>query len=69
MLDDIRPHLERKLDKLLDSGIINFEEEDDNWALPKDIMQALAREMEFQYAVHCVRAKDKKKVKLFYNAM
>lgn len=24
LLDDIRPHLENKLDKLLDSGVIDF---------------------------------------------
>lgn len=50
LLDDIRPHLEKKLETLLDSGLIDFEKEDDNWALPKDIMQVLAREMAFQYA-------------------
>lgn len=39
LLDDIRPHLEQKLEKLLDSGTINFEKEDDTWCLPKDIIQ------------------------------
>lgn len=48
-LDDIRPHLEHKLEKLLDSGLIDFEKEEDNWCLPKDIMQALAKEMAWQF--------------------
>lgn len=69
LLDDIRPHLENKLDKLLESGYIDFEKEEDNWALPKDIMQALGREMEFQYKRHCVSRADKKKVELFFKVM
>lgn len=69
LLDDIRPHLETKLDKLLDSDAINFEEEEDDYALPKDIMQALAREMEFQYKRHCVNRKDIIKVNKFYKIM
>lgn len=69
LLDDIRPHLESKLDKLLESGAINFEKEEDNYALPKDIVQALAKEMEFQYKRHCVRRKDIQKIKLFYSIM
>lgn len=66
MLDDIRPHLEKKLDVLLNSGMIDFNEEDDNYLLPKQIMQALAREMEFQYTnVHATRAERKKIANLY----
>ena len=50
LLDNIRPHLEDKLEKLLDSGLIEFEKEVDNWALPKDIIVAMAEEVEFQYS-------------------
>ena len=69
LLDHIRPHLEVKLDKLLDSGAIDFENEPDDYSLPKDIVQALAREMEYQYARHLVRRKDKEKIKRFYQIM
>lgn len=50
LLDDIRPHLEQKLEVLLDSGLIEFEKEDDTWGLPKDIIVAMTREVEFQYS-------------------
>ena len=61
MLNDIRPHLEKKLDELLNSDFIDFEKEEDNYYLPKNIMQALAREMEFQYSnVHASRANNRK---------
>ena len=69
MLDDIRPHLEKKLDELLNSDFIDFEKEDDNYYLPKNIMQALAREMEFQYSnVHATRA-DNRKINKLYRAI
>lgn len=69
MLDDIRPHLEKKLDELLNSDFIDFEKEDDNYYLPKNIMQALAREMEFQYEnFHASRA-DKRKIKELFSAI
>lgn len=69
MLDDIRPHLENKLDKLLNGDFIDFEKEDDNYYLPKNIMQALAREMEFQYEnVHATRA-DNRKINELYRAI
>jgi hypothetical protein len=68
LLDDIRPHLEQKLEKLLDSGTINFEEEDDNYALPKDIVQALVREMEFQYSRHLM-GRHKKTIERYFQIM
>lgn len=69
MLDDIRPHLEKKLDELLNSDFIDFEKEDDNYYLPKNIMQALAREMEFQYEnIHASRA-DKRKIKELFSVI
>jgi hypothetical protein len=69
LLDDIRPHLEHKLEKLLDSGVIDFEKESDNWALPKDIMQALAKEMAWQYKHPNPPYGYKKKIERFYNNM
>lgn len=50
LLDDIKPHLEQKLEKLLDSGLIAFEKEDNNWVLPKDIIIAMAKEVTHQYS-------------------
>ena len=69
LLDDIRPHLEEKLDNLLNSEAIDYEQEEDNYALPKDIVQALAREMEFQYSRHLVSRKDKERINRFYKIM
>lgn len=49
LFDDIRPHLEDKLEKLLDCGLIDFQNMPDDWALPKDIVVSMAKEIEFQY--------------------
>ena len=66
ILDDIRPHLERKLEVLLDSGLIEFEKEDDNWVLPQDIIVAMARNVEFQYSpLHPKRGYKKRIDKIF----
>ena len=63
LLDDIRPHLEKKLDDVLDSGRINFDELPDNWACPKELFVALMREAEFQHTnIHATR-QDKKRIK------
>lgn len=69
LLDDIRPHLEQKLEKLLDSGAINFEQEDDTWGLPKDIIQALAKEMAWQYKHHRPPYGYQKRIERFFNNM
>lgn len=66
LLDDIRPHLEKKLEKLLNSDVIDFENEPDNYALPKDIIQVLAREMAFQYAAPYPKRGYKKHVWRIY---
>ncbi len=69
LLDDIRPHLEQKLEKLLDSGTINFEKEDDTWGLPKDIIQALAKEIAWQYKHPQPPCGYKKRIEIFYSNM
>lgn len=69
LLDDIRPYLERKLEKLLDSGVIDFEKEDDNWVLPKDIIQAMAKEMAWQYKHPNPPYGYKKRIEKFYRNM
>lgn len=69
LLKDLKPILESKLDILLDSGVIDFDKEDDNWALPKDIMQALAKEMAWQYKHPNPPYGYKKKIERFFNNM
>lgn len=69
LLDDIRPHLEQKLEKLLGSGAINFEKEDDTWGLPKDIIQALAKEIAWQYKHPQPPYGYKKRIERFYSNM
>lgn len=69
LLDDIRPLLEMKLDNLLDSGAIDFEKEYDTWALPKDIIQALAKEMAWQYKHPNPPYGYKKRIENFYKIM
>ena len=60
------PHvLIEKLDYLLDSGAINFEDEDDNYKLPKQIMQALGNTITRLYSNPYATAKDKKQIKNF----
>ena len=49
MLDDNRKTMEEKLDSLLESGHIDFDNTEDNYRLPKMIVCALARETERQY--------------------
>ena len=63
LLDDIRPLLEKRLDYFLYISNIDYEKEEDNYKLPKFIMQALG-----EYIVHintyqCVTRKDKDKIK------
>lgn len=69
LLNDLKPMLESKLDILLDSGVIDFEKEDDNWGLPKDIIQALAKEIAWQYKHPNPPYGYKKRIERFYNNM
>lgn len=69
LLNDIRPHLESSLDRLLDSGIIDFESEEPDFCLPKDIMLALAREIEFQYKAPNPTKKDKKRIEKYFSVI
>lgn len=65
MLNDVQGTLIEKLDYLLDSAAIDFESEDDNYKLPKHIMQALGNTMSRLYSnPHATRA-DKKQIKNF----
>lgn len=65
LLDEAHKSLIKKLDILLDSGAINFEDEDNNYKLPKQIMQALGDSMIRLYSNPHASAKDKKQIKNF----
>lgn len=63
--NDLPKILIEKLDYLLDSGAINFDDEEDNYRLPKHIMVALGKTMSRLYSnPHATRA-DKKQIKNF----
>ena len=63
LMDDMRPYLERKLNEVLDSGRIDFNELPDNWAPSKELFIALMREAEFQHTnIHAIK-KDKARIK------
>lgn len=62
--DELRRNLIIKLDNLLDSGAIDFDSEDDNYKLPKQIMQVLGYSMSRAYTNPHATAKDKKQVKI-----
>jgi hypothetical protein len=63
LLDDIRPLLEKRLDYFLEISNIDYEKEEDNYRLPKYIMQALSEYMLFINTNQYATRKDKDKVK------
>ena len=66
LLNDSIQRFEEKTNKLLNSGVIDFENEDDDWGLPKDIVQALAMDLSWQYKRPKETKADKKRI-LTYN--
>ena len=69
LLDDMRPHLIEKTDHLLDSGVIDFKNDPGNWELPKDIVQALAKELDWQYKRLYPTRRNKKRIEKFWYHM
>lgn len=65
LLDNAHQELIKKLDYLLDSGAIDYESEDDNYKLPKHIMQALGHTMIRLFENPHATAKDKKQIRNF----
>ena len=63
--NDLPKILIDKLDYLLDSGAINFDDEEDNYKLPKHIMVALANTMNRLYSNPHATSADKKQIKNF----
>lgn len=62
-LENVYPTLIEKLDYLLDSGAINFNEHDDNYNLPKIIVQALGETMSRLYSNPYASKADKRELK------
>lgn len=62
-LNNVYPTLVEKLDYLLDSGAINFEEYDDNYFLPKLIVQALGGTMTRLYSNSHATKAEKRELK------
>jgi hypothetical protein len=63
LLDDIRPLLEKRLDYFLDISNIDYDKEEDNYMLPKFIMQALGEYVVNINTYHIATRKDKDKIK------
>jgi hypothetical protein len=62
IINRLSDRLPDKLDSLLNSGAIDFPSEKEGYALPRMIMCALAREIEFQYTPPGVTRKQKAKI-------
>lgn len=66
LINDTRCLLLQELDDLLDSEIIDYQQEDNDWELPKFIMQAFAKEVDFQYCKLYPTKKDKDKIEMLF---
>ena len=65
LYEDYRPRLEKALECVLQHSQIDFEQIPDNWQLPKEIVQALAKDMiRYHTNVYATKA-DKRRVKKF----
>ena len=61
LIDELPKHLKRQADNILESGVIDFDKEDDTWALPKDIYIAMLPYIKSLYRhPHPTRAYNKK---------
>lgn len=69
LIKELKPHFEKCLERLLDSGAIDFEKEEDNYGLPKDIMCAFAKEIVWQYKQPYPNKGYKKRIDNFYAMM
>ena len=67
MVNDLIPYLNKQVDKLLDSGVIDFEQEDDNFKLPKHIMQVLGKKITRSYTNPHATRKDKQQIRQLDN--
>ena len=65
LYDNYRPQLEKSLDRVLRFGEIDFENQPDNWQLPKELIQALACDMIRQHKNVFASRSDKRRIKKF----
>ena len=65
LYNDYRPRLEESLDCVLRFGKIDFENEPDNWQLPKELIQALASDMIRCHRNVLASRSDKRRIKKF----
>ena len=67
--NDVQQSLTMWLDTILDSGVIDFDTEEDNWKLPKHIMVALGDKLSRSYTHYHPTKKDKAQIKNFSNLL
>jgi hypothetical protein len=63
LIDELPERLKKQTDNILESGVIDFESEKDNWALPKDIYIAMLPYIEFLHRHPKPTRAYKKKIK------
>ena len=69
LIDELPERLKKQTDNILESGVIDFESEEDNWALPKDIYIALLPYIEFLHRHPKPTMAYKKKIKKIKGAL
>ena len=69
LYDDYRERMEKSLDRVLNFGKIDFDSSPDNWQLPKEIMQAIARDMERYYKNPDATRSDNRRVNKIENTI
>lgn len=63
LIDELPERLKRQTDNILDSGVIDFDNEEDTWTLPKDIYIAMLPYIEFLHRHPKPTRAYKKKIK------
>lgn len=69
MVNTLPSYLEQKLDVLLEVDLIDFEKEEDNYILPKEILVALAEDIKFQYRKPYPKRGDKQRIEKMVKAI
>lgn len=69
LIDELPERLKKQTDNILESGVIDFESEEDNWALPKDIYIAMLPYIEFLHRHPHPTREYNKKIKKIRSAL
>lgn len=69
IIDDLPERLKKQVDNILESGVIDFENEKDTWALPKEIYTAMIPYMKSLYRHPNPTREYKKKLKKIEGAI